>query len=63
MEPHSPSALGRLQALQVSVQAVLQQTPSTQNPVRHSLSQVQASAVPFDFAPASDEQATLESAG
>ena len=60
---HSPRAIGRLQALQVSVQAVAQHTPSTQNPVRHSLSQVQASAFPLDFAPASVEHTPGRSAG
>jgi hypothetical protein len=45
---HTPSELGRLQALQVPVQAVSQQTPSAQKPVRQSLSHAQASDAPFD---------------
>jgi hypothetical protein len=44
-----PREFGRLQAIQVCPQAVLQQTPSTQNPIRHSRSQLQDSAVPFDW--------------
>ena len=42
-----PGAEMVLQDLQVSLQAVLQQTPSTQNPVSQSLSQPQA--VPLVF--------------
>jgi hypothetical protein len=45
----TPSELGRLQAMQVCPQAMLQQTPSAQNPVRHSRSQLQDSAVPLDW--------------
>ena len=46
-----------LQDLQVSVQALLQQTPSTQNPVSQSLSQPQAAPLVF-LADASCVQAT-----
>ncbi len=44
-----PKELGRLQAMQVCPQAVVQQTPSAQNPVRHSRSQLQDSAIPLDW--------------
>jgi len=45
----TPKELGRSQALQVSVQASLQQIPSTQNPVWHSRSQLQDWAFPLDW--------------
>jgi hypothetical protein len=53
----SPSALGRLHALQVPSQAEVQQTPSTQCPVRHSLSHWQDSLLPLLGEPASSAQA------
>jgi hypothetical protein len=37
----TPGAPGTLHALQVSVQAVSQQTPSAQNPLRQSAAQAQ----------------------
>lgn len=40
--PQIPGAPGVLQALQVSVQAVLQQTPSTQKPLEQSPAQPHA---------------------
>ena len=53
----TPKELGRLQAMQVCPQAVVQQTPSTQNPVRHSGSQLQDSAIPLDWLVVSGGQA------
>jgi hypothetical protein len=44
----SPKELARSQALQVSVQAEVQQIPSTQNPLWHSRSQLQDWAFPLD---------------
>jgi hypothetical protein len=58
----SPSALGRLQALQVSLQAEVQHTPSTQNPDRHSALQEHASLLPLLGGPASPKQAGLMAA-
>jgi hypothetical protein len=52
-----------LQALHVSVQAVSQQTPSAQKPVRQSLSQAQDSDAPFDFGAAVVEHGAGTSAG
>ena len=52
----SPRELRRLQALHVSPQAEVQQTPSAQNPVWHSRSQLQDSALPLDLLCASGEQ-------
>jgi hypothetical protein len=53
----TPGAAGVLHDLQLSVQAVLQQTPSTQNPVAQSAAQPQAA--PFALcAPPSGLQAT-----
>jgi hypothetical protein len=52
----TPRELGRLQAMQVCPQAEVQQIPSTQNPLRHSRSQLQDSAVPLDWLGVSDEQ-------
>jgi hypothetical protein len=52
----SPRELGRLHALQVSPQAEVQQIPSTQNPVWHSRSQLQDSALPLDLLGVLDEQ-------
>jgi hypothetical protein len=49
MKAQTPSELARLHALQVSVQAEVQQIPSTQNPVWHSASQLQDSAFPLDL--------------
>jgi hypothetical protein len=54
----SPSELGRLQALQPSVQAEVQHTPLAQNPLLQSLSQMQASALPLLAAWASLMQVT-----
>jgi hypothetical protein len=45
----SPSDVARSQALQVCPQAEVQQTPSVQNPVWHSASQLQDSAFPLDL--------------
>lgn len=59
MKLQSPRALGRLQALQVSPHADVQQTPSTQYPERHSLLQVHDSLLPLLGGPASPEQAIL----
>jgi hypothetical protein len=52
----SPRELRRLHALQVSPQAEVQQMPSTQNPVWHSRSQLQDSALPLDLLGVSDVQ-------
>ena len=52
----SPRELARLHALQVSVQALLQQIPSTQKPVWHSRSQLQDSVFPLDWLGVSGEQ-------
>jgi hypothetical protein len=52
----SPRALGRLQALQISAQAEVQQIPPTQNPVWHSRSQLQDSALFLDLPGASGAQ-------
>ena len=45
----TPRELGRLQALHLSPQAEVQQTPSTQYPLWHSPSQLQDSACPLDL--------------
>jgi len=57
MNVQSPSALGRLQALQLSPHTEVQQTPSAQNPERHSLLQEQRSLFPLLGEPASAEHA------
>jgi len=49
----SPSALGTLHALQLSPQADVQQTPSTQKPERHSPPHEQGSLLPLVGGPAS----------
>jgi len=59
MKLQSPSAFGRLQALQLSPHADVQQTPSTQYPDRHSLLQVHDSLLPLLGGPASGEHAVL----
>jgi hypothetical protein len=51
-----PKLSDTLQALQVSLQAVSQQMLSTQNPVRHSRSQLQDSPCPLDWLTVLDEQ-------
>jgi hypothetical protein len=65
MKLQSPSALGRLHALQLSLQADVQHTPSTQYPDRHSALHEHASLLPLLGGPASPEQAgfTEASAG
>jgi hypothetical protein len=51
-----PKLSATLQALQVSLQALSQQMLSTQNPVRHSRSQLQESPCPLDWLTVLDEQ-------
>jgi len=53
---HSPRELGRLQAMHGCPQAEVQQSPSTQNPVWHSSSQLQDSAFPLDLLTVPGEQ-------
>jgi hypothetical protein len=50
-----PGADVVLQDLQVSVQAVLQQRPSTQKPLPQSLAQLQATPFVFGVAPAGEQ--------
>jgi hypothetical protein len=50
MNPHRPGELGVLQDLQVSVQALLQQTLSTQKPLAQSPAQPQAIPLPLCMA-------------
>ena len=47
MKPQSPSDDERLQDLHLSLHADVQQTPSVQNPVWHSASHAQDSALPL----------------
>jgi hypothetical protein len=59
---HVPGDSGRLQTLQVSVQAVAQQTPSTQNPLAQSAVQPQAAPFALRAAPPSPVPAPQTSA-
>jgi hypothetical protein len=48
---HNPSEFGRLQALHVSVQSVLQHTPSMHLPTRHSVAELQVCPNSFLHSP------------